>query len=244
MCLNIERHLREHCSEVLQCRVDACRCSSAFFNEERTALRQKRQKMRLLQQGKMSDVSNCKDLPEEIPLRLNIGTKVTGEMRGRVSSVRYHRQRRWLFALLVGLQRDSAASTTACSRDRSTQWTPALPPTASPLTAAASEHTLCLITKSWWESEFINWKVDGMDGRELSLRTTSTVLSFRATSPTRPCPSQPSPRSSGRCATCRTCRFRPEDPTRPPPPPSFWCGRQAIRLEAVSALHNRLSRLI
>lgn len=35
----------------------------------------------------MSDVSNCKDLPEEIPLRLNIGTKVTGEMRGRVSSV-------------------------------------------------------------------------------------------------------------------------------------------------------------
>lgn len=34
--------------------------------------------MRLLQQGKISDVSNCKDLPEEIPLRLNIGTKVTG----------------------------------------------------------------------------------------------------------------------------------------------------------------------
>lgn len=56
------------------------RCSSAFFNEERTALRQKRQKMRLLQQGKMSDVSNCKDLPDEIPLRLNIGTKVTGKM--------------------------------------------------------------------------------------------------------------------------------------------------------------------
>lgn len=54
------------------------RCSSAFFVEERTALRQKRQKMRLLQQGKISDVSNCKDLPDEIPLRLNIGTKVTG----------------------------------------------------------------------------------------------------------------------------------------------------------------------
>lgn len=34
--------------------------------------------MRLLQQGKISDVSNCKDLPDEIPLRLNIGTKVTG----------------------------------------------------------------------------------------------------------------------------------------------------------------------
>lgn len=69
-----------HCSEVLLCLVVTCRCSSAFFNEERTALRHKRQKMRLLQQGKMSDVSNCKDLPEEIPLRLNIGTKVTGEM--------------------------------------------------------------------------------------------------------------------------------------------------------------------
>uniref|UniRef100_A0A671XGC0 Lin-9 DREAM MuvB core complex component n=1 Tax=Sparus aurata TaxID=8175 RepID=A0A671XGC0_SPAAU len=58
------------------------RCSSAFFAEERTALRQKRQKMRLLQQGKMSDVSNCKDLPDEIPLRLNIGTKVTARLRG------------------------------------------------------------------------------------------------------------------------------------------------------------------
>lgn len=79
----VDRHLRVHCSEVLQRCVDDCRCSSAFFNEERTALRQKRQKMRLLQQGKMSDVSNCKDLPDEIPLRLNIGTKVTGEIRTR-----------------------------------------------------------------------------------------------------------------------------------------------------------------
>ena len=56
------------------------RCSSAFFSEERTALRQKRQKMRLLQQRKLSDVSNCKDLPDEIPLPLIIGTKVTGKM--------------------------------------------------------------------------------------------------------------------------------------------------------------------
>ncbi|CAB1435498.1 unnamed protein product [Pleuronectes platessa] len=43
------------------------RCSSAFFSEERTALEQKRKKMRLLQQRKISDVSNCKDLPDEIP---------------------------------------------------------------------------------------------------------------------------------------------------------------------------------
>lgn len=58
------------------------RCSSAFFAEERTALRQKRQKMRLLQQRKLSDVSSCKDLPEEIPLPLIIGTKVTARLRG------------------------------------------------------------------------------------------------------------------------------------------------------------------
>lgn len=55
------------------------RCSSAFFSEERTALRQKRQKMRLLQQRKLADVSHCKDLPDDIPLPLVIGTKVTGK---------------------------------------------------------------------------------------------------------------------------------------------------------------------
>uniref|UniRef100_A0A3Q2YW84 Lin-9 DREAM MuvB core complex component n=1 Tax=Hippocampus comes TaxID=109280 RepID=A0A3Q2YW84_HIPCM len=59
------------------------RCSSAFFAEERTALRQKRQKMRLLQHRKLSDVSNCKDLPDEIPLPLIIGTKVTARLRGQ-----------------------------------------------------------------------------------------------------------------------------------------------------------------
>lgn len=65
------------------CFVVPSRCSSAFFAEERTALRQKRQKMRLLQQRKLSDVSNCKDLPDEIPLPLIIGTKVTGKMTER-----------------------------------------------------------------------------------------------------------------------------------------------------------------
>ncbi|KAK7907812.1 hypothetical protein WMY93_016424 [Mugilogobius chulae] len=58
------------------------RCSSAFFAEERTALRQKRQKIRLLQQSKLTDISNCKDLPDEIPLPLIIGTKVTARLRG------------------------------------------------------------------------------------------------------------------------------------------------------------------
>ncbi|XP_030627606.1 protein lin-9 homolog isoform X3 [Chanos chanos] len=58
------------------------RCSSAFFAEERAALKQKRQKMRLLQQRKVTDMSICKDLPDEIPLPLVIGTKVTARLRG------------------------------------------------------------------------------------------------------------------------------------------------------------------
>ncbi|KAJ8399473.1 hypothetical protein AAFF_G00411850 [Aldrovandia affinis] len=58
------------------------RCSSAFFTEERSALKQKRQKIRLLQQRKFVDVSHYKDLPEEIPLPLVIGTKVTARLRG------------------------------------------------------------------------------------------------------------------------------------------------------------------
>ncbi|XP_069092271.1 protein lin-9 homolog isoform X1 [Pleurodeles waltl] len=58
------------------------RCSSAFFEEERSALQQKRQKIRLLQQRKVADISQFKDLPEEIPLPLVIGTKVTARLRG------------------------------------------------------------------------------------------------------------------------------------------------------------------
>ncbi|KAL7987411.1 hypothetical protein Chor_006330 [Crotalus horridus] len=58
------------------------KCSSAFFEEERSALKQKRQKIRLLQQRKVADISQFKDLPEEIPLPLVIGTKVTARLRG------------------------------------------------------------------------------------------------------------------------------------------------------------------
>ncbi|XP_041927901.1 protein lin-9 homolog [Alosa sapidissima] len=58
------------------------RCSSGFFAEERSALEQKRQKIRLLQQRKLADLAQCKDLPEEIPLPLVIGTKVTARLRG------------------------------------------------------------------------------------------------------------------------------------------------------------------
>ena len=57
----------------------ATRCSSSFFAEERAALERKRDKLRLLQQRKVSHLDDYKDLPEEIPMPLVIGTKVTGE---------------------------------------------------------------------------------------------------------------------------------------------------------------------
>lgn len=53
------------------------RCSAAFFEEERAALNKKRAKIRLLQQRKLSDITHD-DLPDEIPMHLVIGTKVTG----------------------------------------------------------------------------------------------------------------------------------------------------------------------
>ncbi|RWS30925.1 protein lin-9-like protein [Leptotrombidium deliense] len=57
------------------------RCSQAFFNEERAALNMKRNKIRQLQQQKVVDISQYRDLPENIPLSLVIGTKVTSLLR-------------------------------------------------------------------------------------------------------------------------------------------------------------------
>ncbi|XP_038047504.1 protein lin-9 homolog isoform X2 [Patiria miniata] len=59
------------------------RCSPAFFAEERAALDAKRRRLRLLQQRKSNelDTSDMKDLPQEIPLPLVIGTKVTARLR-------------------------------------------------------------------------------------------------------------------------------------------------------------------
>ncbi|RMX60037.1 hypothetical protein pdam_00004520 [Pocillopora damicornis] len=56
------------------------RCSPAFFLEERQALEEKRRKIRMLQQRKAS--LQFKDLPDEVPLPLVIGTKVTARLRG------------------------------------------------------------------------------------------------------------------------------------------------------------------
>ncbi|XP_062617486.1 protein lin-9 homolog isoform X3 [Saccostrea cucullata] len=57
------------------------RCSPAFFEEERAALEIRRNKIRLLQQRKMSELQTFKDLPDEIPMHLVIGTKVTARLR-------------------------------------------------------------------------------------------------------------------------------------------------------------------
>lgn len=57
------------------------RCSPAFFAEERASLNAKRNKIRHLQTQKVVDFSQYRDLPENIPLSLVIGTKVTGLLR-------------------------------------------------------------------------------------------------------------------------------------------------------------------
>lgn len=58
------------------------RCSQSFFEEERRELERKRSKIRALQQRKATaDVAMFKDLPDEIPLQLVIGTKVTARLR-------------------------------------------------------------------------------------------------------------------------------------------------------------------
>ncbi|RUS74508.1 hypothetical protein EGW08_017739 [Elysia chlorotica] len=57
------------------------RCSPAFLAEERAVLEDRREKIRQLQQRKVSEFSYIKDLPDEIPLNLVIGTKVTARLR-------------------------------------------------------------------------------------------------------------------------------------------------------------------
>lgn len=57
------------------------RCSQAFFNQERLDLEKKRNKIRALQQRKVTDLSSFQDLPPEIPMQLVIGTKVTARLR-------------------------------------------------------------------------------------------------------------------------------------------------------------------
>ncbi|CAH1738178.1 hypothetical protein AGLY_002529 [Aphis glycines] len=57
------------------------RCSQNFFDEEIRELDRRRRKIRLLQQRKARDEALFKDIPEEIPLQLSVGTKVTAMLR-------------------------------------------------------------------------------------------------------------------------------------------------------------------
>ncbi|XP_072942004.1 protein lin-9 homolog [Epargyreus clarus] len=56
------------------------RCSQAFFAEERKELERKRKLIRYIQQRKTADIC-IKDLPNEIPMQLVVGTKVTARLR-------------------------------------------------------------------------------------------------------------------------------------------------------------------
>lgn len=56
------------------------RCSQAFFAEERRELERKRKLIRYIQQRKTPDIC-VKDLPNEIPMQLVVGTKVTARLR-------------------------------------------------------------------------------------------------------------------------------------------------------------------
>lgn len=57
------------------------RCSEAFFAEERLSLNAKRNKIRQLHLQRVVDVNQFRDLPENIPLGLVIGAKVTALIR-------------------------------------------------------------------------------------------------------------------------------------------------------------------
>lgn len=57
------------------------RCSQNFFDEEIQELDRRRKKIRLLQQRKARDEVYFKDIPDEIPLQLTVGTKVTAMLR-------------------------------------------------------------------------------------------------------------------------------------------------------------------
>ncbi|WAR01826.1 LIN9-like protein, partial [Mya arenaria] len=79
--LKVEKMRRIEWNKVRRLMGKPRRCSSAFFDEERGALQQKRLKIRLLQQRKLGDVKTHEELPEEIPMHLVIGTKVTARLR-------------------------------------------------------------------------------------------------------------------------------------------------------------------
>ncbi|EDO39836.1 predicted protein [Nematostella vectensis] len=79
--LKVKKMRRAEWREVRRLMGKPRRCSPSFFLEERQALQEKRKKIRLLQQKKVTELRRFKDLPEEVPLPLVIGTKVTARLR-------------------------------------------------------------------------------------------------------------------------------------------------------------------
>lgn len=57
------------------------RCSLSFFDEERSTLNSKRTKIRYLQQNKVVDLNQYKDLPDNIPQPMVVGTQVVALAR-------------------------------------------------------------------------------------------------------------------------------------------------------------------
>jgi hypothetical protein len=68
------------------------RCSSSFFEEERLLLQQRRNKVRSIQQGLVTDFSDYRDLPDNIPQSLVVGTRVTAWLRQNSMSSCYSGQ--------------------------------------------------------------------------------------------------------------------------------------------------------
>jgi len=54
------------------------RCSASFFAQERAELEAKRKKIREIQKGLVTNFEEYRDLPNDIPQTLVIGTAVTG----------------------------------------------------------------------------------------------------------------------------------------------------------------------
>ncbi|KAI4895469.1 hypothetical protein NFI96_023968 [Prochilodus magdalenae] len=87
-CLKTRKLTRVEWSTIRRLMGKPRRCSSAFLEEERAALNQRRQKIRLLQQRRtFTDLSDCSDLPDHIPLPLVIGTKITARLRGSLDGL-------------------------------------------------------------------------------------------------------------------------------------------------------------
>ncbi|KAG7465634.1 hypothetical protein MATL_G00155570 [Megalops atlanticus] len=178
------------------------RCSSAFFTEERSALEQKRQKIRLLQQRKFVDVSQCKDLPEEIPLPLVIGTKVTARLRGvhdglftgqidavdtSAATYRVSFDRNGLgthtvpdYEVLSNEPHETMPISAFAQKQRPSRFQAYTPPPRTPFSASAQTHVTdedALLGQSPWKSKLSGTEGDTLGGFPVQFLVQVTRLS-------------------------------------------------------------------